>query len=166
MAQTLSWLRPRFHVTTPSYYGYSLLVDPDVGQTVRRVHWAWQAHQVFVGSSGWPPGSGITQVGLVWTDQTGSNIPTPLSQPEADWIALENVRWDTELSRTTDIVWEMHSTFPQTSWDTQSMRKQVPTNPVWSLYMSWETEVASDTASPFNYAAWGTASVLLGTDPS
>lgn len=166
MAQTLSWTRPRFHITTPSYFGHSLLVDPNVGQTIRRVHWSWQAHQVFVGSAGWPPGSGITQVGLVWTDQSGTNIPTPLSQPEADWIALETITWETILSRTTDVVWVINSRPPVASWDTKSMRKQVPTNPVWSLHMSWETEVASDSASPFTYAVAGAASVLLGTDPA
>lgn len=166
MAQTLSWTRPRFHSTSPNYFGHSLLVDPDPGQTIRRVHWSWQAHQVFVGTSGWPPGSGITQVGLVWTSEVGSNIPTPLSQPDADWIALETIVWDTILSRTTDIVWVLNSRPPVAGWDTQSMRKQDPAGSVYSLHMSWETEVASDSASPFNYAAAGVASVLIGTDPA
>jgi len=86
---------------------------------------------------------------------------------EADWLDLNQEMWDTQfvIPTTGDPFCEFH-TRGHRDFDTKSMRKQVTEGPAFNLHLSWETALASDTASGFGYGASASWSILIGTPPS
>jgi len=168
MAQTLSWRRGIFSQTPTNFFGHILLFVPDPSHTIRRTYWSWRAHQIFQASS-WPPGSEVTRVALWWGSSTitPSEIPTPISQPNEDYVDIRTVVWDTQAFFSgNNLFWDVHSRPPVDEWSTQGQRKQTDNAPNLGLYVTWETSAATDTVSPFNYAVSGAYSILDGAPPA
>lgn len=166
MALVTRWERGEILAPSPSYFGHAVMYTPGASETILRVHWSWYAHNFF-NSDLWPPGTSCTKVGLVWDVGTGPDTPTPISQPDADWMALHTAVWDSQFIRISTInQWELHSRGPVQGFDTKSMRKQVSVGPAFNLSMSWETLRTSDQPADFTYAAMGSYSVLVGSPAS
>lgn len=166
MALVTRWERGHLEAPGFSYFGHTVMYTPGAGETVLRVHWAFSARGL-MNTGAWAPGSSTTLVGLVWDTAVGSATPTPISQPEADWLDLNQEMWDTQfvIPTTGDPFCEFH-TRGHRDFDTKSMRKQVTEGPAFNLHLSWETALASDTASGFGYGASASWSILIGTPPS
>lgn len=166
MALVTRWERGHLEAPGFSYFGHTVMYTPGAGETVLRVHWNF-TFRGLMNTGAWAPGSSTTRVGLLWDTAVGSDTPTPISQPDADWMDLQQASWETQLvlSGTGSFFCEYHTRTGK-DFDTKSMRKQVTVGPAYNLILSWETALASDTVSGFSYGASGCWSILLGSPAS
>ena len=166
MALITRWERGHLEAPTLTYFGHTVMYTPGAGETLLRAHWNFTMRGL-MNTGAWAPGSSTTRIGLVWDTGTGGDTPTPISQPDADWLDLQLATWESQLvlSGTGDFFCEFHTRTGK-DFDTKSMRKQVTVGPAYNLSLSWETATATDTVPFFGYGVSGCWSLLIGTPPA
>lgn len=161
---SLEWRRNSFARATFETFDAFELTTLVPGETVTRTIMGWNANVVAASSTGSPSSSMITKIGLIlWTPSTPpSSLPTPISQPNADWLSLTTVPWRSSLAESTNIVWSCNASIGPEGINSQGQRR-VPPGPDLSLYISWESLFAHDTDPAFVYAPVGTVDALIRT---
>lgn len=159
---SLEWRRNSFARPTFNSFDAFELTTLTPGETVVRTIMGWNANVVAASSTGSPSSAAITKVGLIlFTPSTPpSGLPTPISQPNADWISLATVPWRSSLAESTNIVWSCNASIDAHGENSQGQR-HVPAGPNLSLYISWESLFAVDTNPAFVFAPVGTVDALI-----
>ena len=162
MARVKVWERNSSAQTSFDSFGGFEMITLVPGETVLRTIMGWNANVVAASSTGSPASSMITKVGLIlFTVSTPpAGLPTPISQPNADWISLATLPWTSYVAESTNIVWSMNSNMGPNGVNSQGMRK-VPPGPNLSLYMVWESLFATDTDPSFVFAPVITMDALI-----
>lgn len=112
-----------------------------------------------------PYGNAVTKFGLVlWDAGASSGIPTPISQPDADWMDLQTASWRfRQITGSSaagfSVIFEANSGPPDI--DSKSMRKNEQGISL-AVWLSWETQFGDATNPDFAFAVSGAASVLVG----
>ncbi len=162
MTRAKEWRRSTFAQTAPETFDSVELTELVAGETVLRSIMSFNANHVEASSVGSPASSAIIKVGLIlWTPHTAPiNLPTPVSQPNADWFSMATLPWQTVLAESTNIVWNCNAHMPAEGINSQGQRK-VPAGPDMSVYISWESLFAVDTFSTFTFTPVGGVDLLI-----
>lgn len=162
MVRALEWRRSTFAQTAAETFDSVELTQLVAGETVRRSIMSFNANFVAASSVGSPASSAIIKCGLIlWTPHTPpNNLPTPVSQPNADWFSMCTMPWQTVLAESTNIVWNCNAHMPTEGINSQGQRK-VPPGPDMSVYISWESLFAVDTFSTFKFTPVGGVDLLI-----
>jgi hypothetical protein len=162
MAEPTDWRRGGGYNATANYYGWIKLIEFAPGETLLKTWWKanlWGTYQ----ATSYPPGSALTKVGLLWASATepSGGQDTPVSQPDSDWIAMATVSWDGLAWGSTTTFWWLHAETAPQDLEVKSMRKN-DTGDLMALWVSWESFLASDTGSGWNYKGHCGVSCLVG----
>lgn len=135
-----AWVRGhRVGVTPPGtgYYGGDTLIVVDPGETVLRSWVFWSGWSLMAPANDFPPGGSLLRVGMAWVPFLDPGNPTPISQPDADWLWISSFRArEVNLSRATNVAWFLEYG-TDTDVSVKSMRRNRTDEP-YALYLSWE----------------------------
>jgi len=152
---TDGWIRSTSsNANNSGYYGSTerILVHPD--QTALRSWWNIGLYYLEAGIDQYPPGSSILRAGLLY-DVSGldpSATPTPISQADADWLAITTINPSVvQLSRAVNVAWQINWGFP-IDISVKSQRKN-QTAEDHSLYICWEWGL-QDQEAGFEIDGW------------
>ena len=90
-----------------------ILVQP--GQTVLRSWWNVGLYYLSTDENVYPPGNSILRAGVVYdvADLEPLSTPTPISNADADWMAITTMNaTGVQLSRATNVAWQINWGFP------------------------------------------------------
>lgn len=164
MALATFWNRAVVTDTTGGIFNAYRMVNVAVGSTLLRAYWSFHAHGAANDSGTFPPGAGITRVGLLWALESAdlATLPSPISQPDDNWIDIQSFYWSPLIDITsTQVTWVWYGTLGMPDLSTKAMRK-VPGSDPYSVYMVWETSDAADTTSGFSIRVAGSVDCLIG----
>jgi hypothetical protein len=165
MARATEWRRGTavFDVGE-QYYGWLNLGGIEPGETLIRTRWNLVLWTTYGDQATYPAGSSITKAGIIFQPVGTVDVDTPISQPESDWIDLRTMPWRVSLALSTEAAWHLAADAGTPDPDAKAMRKN-DTEDTLSLYVSWETMLASDTVSGFFYRGAATADMLVALAP-
>lgn len=150
-----AWVRAvRTGVTPPGtgFFGYEHMISVNPGETVLRSWVNWGGWNIDAPQPNFPPGGSLLRVGLAWVPFLEPNVPTPVSNPEADWMWITTLHpKEVQLSRATDVNWYMQWD-PGIDQSVKSMRRN-RTEDVYSLVLAWEFQLAG-AVSGFELPYW------------
>lgn len=164
MALIHRWARASVSPPGANWWGRTPLVAIAPGETVLRTHWSFSAYNVLQDNNQ-PWGNGVTKFGLVlWDAGASSGIPTPISQPDADWIDLQTAQWvadQVEVRSLSETDWIFRANSRPPDIDSKAMRKNEQGIDL-AVWLSWETQFGDSTNPNFAFVTSGAASVLIG----
>ena len=137
---------------------YGAMQGPTIldGETLLRSWWNLEIFDLSAGVNVYPPGGSILKTGLVYAEAAlGLNdTPTPVSNPEAEWLSLSvcNPRI-VQFSRATNVAWQINWGFAQ-DISAKSMRKN-QTGGSMAVYVSWEFALGADRETDWAVSNWG-----------
>lgn len=157
-----SWVRSIRVGTTPSgtgYYGSQIMLTVDPGETLLKSWVSWGGWTIRSGGD-YPPGGSLLRVGLAWQPFLEPNNPTPVSQPDADWLWITSIApSEVQLSRSVDVAWYLQYG-TQTDTPVKSMRRN-RTDETYGLWLSWEFALSGQ-ATGFELPFWnGSVDALI-----
>lgn len=136
------------------FFGFVPLIGLTPGQTVLRSWWNVGFHHLVDDVATYPPGSSILRAGVAY-DVAGldeTNTPTPITNADADWIAITTLNPSTAvLARATTNAWLTVWGFP-VDLSIKSQRKN-DTLANRTLYVSWEMSL-NDEIPGFTMNGW------------
>lgn len=134
------WVRST--ATNPNndgFFGSVPLISVGVDQTVLRSWWNIGLYYLDAGVDVYPPGNSILRAGVVYdvADLTPSGTPTPITNADADWLAITTLNpYSVQLSRATNVAWQLNWGFA-IDQSIKSQRKN-ETAAARTLYLAWE----------------------------
>lgn len=152
MARSGSWLRSFGGTTAYSTFDHVALMTIANGQTINRTLWSWSACLTESTSAGVPTGSSLTRVGLIVLEPGAATVPMPITDAEADWLAIETCRWTGNITTSTNVDWFLQAGFGAPDLESKAQRLCVSAEGE-QVYCSWETWVAADAVGPFAFVA-------------
>lgn len=150
MARSGSWLRSFNGTTAFAPADWTPLMTIANGQTITRTLWSWNAAIVAATSDGIPTGSSFTRVGLILREPGATDIPSPISDPEEDWFAIETCLWRIAVAESTNIVWALQAGFGAPDLESKAQRLCVSDEGE-QVYCSWETWGGADAVGPISF---------------
>lgn len=158
MARSRAWTRNSFARISPATFDGFELYQMAPGSTVIRTILAWNAVHVEATSVGNPAGSTITKIGLMIAPESQpiSSLPSPITQPNADWLSLCTLPWTTTQSESTNIIWTNNCNTGVLGVNSQGQRKVPPGGGDYSLYIIWESLLGADADPSFAFTPVGT----------
>jgi len=136
------------------FYGSVPLILVQPGQTVLRAWWNVGFYHTLSGATQYPPGSSILRAGVLY-DEAGlepNETPTPISQADADWMAITTLNPNVAgLSQADVNTWYTHWGFP-VDLSIKSQRKN-QTEGNRTLYLAYEMGL-EDEVSGFAMSGW------------
>lgn len=150
-----AWVRGTRVGATPAgtgYYGGDILITVNPGETVLRSWVFWSGYTLMAPVNEFPPGGSLLRVGMAWVPFLGSGNPTPVSQPDADWMWISSFRArEVNLSRATNVAWYLeYGTDIDIS--VKSQRKNQTDEP-YALRVAWEFALSGQ-ATGFQLPFW------------
>ena len=136
------------------FFGSVPLIGLTPGQTVLRSWWNIGMYYLAADVDVYPPGSSILRAGVVYdvVDLAPSATPTPISNADADWLAITTINPTVvQLSRATNVAWQINWGFP-VDVSIKSQRKNT-TMANRTLYLAWEFSL-NDEVSGFTIPGW------------
>jgi len=136
------------------FFGSVPLISVGVGQTVLRAWWNLGLYHVLDPASEYPPGASILRAGVVYAEADLAPLatPTPISNADADWLAITTINPGIAvLSRATTNAWMTQWGFP-VDLSIKSQRKN-QTEDARTLYLAWEMSL-EDEVSGFTMTGW------------
>lgn len=121
------------------FFGSVPLIGVSPGQTVLRAWWNIGLHHLVDDVATYPPGSSILRAGVVYdvAGLTPAQTPTPISNADADWLAITTLNPTTAvLARATTNAWLTLWGFPIDLSIKSQRRNDTVGNR--ALYMAWE----------------------------
>lgn len=149
------WVRAT--ATNPNndgFFGSVPLIGVSVDQTVLRSWWNVGFHHLVDDVAEYPPGSSILRAGVVYdvAGLTSAQTPTPISNADADWLAITTLNPITAvLARATTNAWLTVWGFP-IDLSIKSQRKN-DTAAARTLYVAWEMSL-NDEVPGFTMNGW------------
>jgi hypothetical protein len=152
---TDGWVRAT--ATNPNNSGFFgsvplILVQP--GQTVLRSWWNLGLYYLDSDVDQYPPGNSILRAGVVYAEEGLMPLatPTPISNADADWLAITSVNpYGVQLSRAVNVAWQLNWGFP-IDLSIKSQRRN-DTEDDMTLYLAWEMSL-DDEVSGFTMNGW------------
>jgi len=144
-------------VTNPNndgFFGSVPLVGLTPGQTFIRGWWNVSMFYLDTDVNIYPVGSSLLRAGIVWdvVDLEPLETPTPISNPDADWVAITSINpYSVQLSRATNVAWQINWGFPIDLSIKSQRRNDSEANMV--LYAAWEMAL-EDEVSGFTMNGW------------
>jgi hypothetical protein len=136
------------------FFGSVPLISVGVDQTVLRAWWNLGLYHVLEEATEYPPGASILRAGVVYAeaDLEPLETPTPISNADADWLAITTINPSIAvLARATTNAWMTLWGFPidlsiksQRRNDTEASR---------TLYLAWEMSLENE-VSGFTMTGW------------
>jgi hypothetical protein len=156
------WRRADFFVEDDDQaWNTKEMVTIEPGESILRVRWGLQLVNVAV-QAAWPAGNIVVKAGIVFDDAAIAvdTAPTPITNPDADWLDMSFVPWDGQISRATNVAWMMFGTVRQReARERRDLSSTAVTDS--SVYLSWEWLNGTPTgADPF-FERTGTVDALI-----
>lgn len=149
------WVRAT--ATNPNndgFFGSVPLITVQPDQTVLRAWWYVGFHHLVDDVAEYPPGSSILRAGVVYdeADLLPSGTPTPISNADADWLAITSLNPSTAvLARATTNAWLTIWGFPiDLSIKSQRLNSTAENR---TLYVAWEMSL-NDEVPGFTMNGW------------
>jgi len=136
------------------FFGSVPMIGVSVDQTVLRAWWNIALYHVLDPSSTYPAGASILRAGVVYdeADLLPSGTPTPISNADADWLAITTMNPHVAiLARETTNAWVTLWGFP-IDLSIKSQRKN-ETAAARTLYLAWEMSLEDEVAG-FTMTGW------------
>ena len=136
------------------FFGSVPLISVGVDQTVLRGWWNLGLYHVIDPSSTYTAGASILRAGVVYdeADLLPSGTPTPISNADADWLAITTMNPHIAiLARETTNAWVTLWGFP-IDLSIKSQRKN-ETAAARTLYLAWEMSLEDEVAG-FTMTGW------------
>lgn len=148
-----------------SYWGYVPLVGVSPGQTVLRSWWNISVGATFGDSAAYPPGASVLRAGIAYVSEadTLGLKPTPVSNADADWMAITSIPpHSVSLNQTTagntwNFEWNMGI-----DKSIKSQRKNTTTENHF-LWLAWEFSLKETIVGFEGFQWWGTLDAYLRT---
>lgn len=136
------------------FFGSVPLVTLLPDQTVLRAWWNIGLYYLDSDVNVYPPGNSILRAGVVFDDADllPSGTPTPITNADADWLAITTLNpYGVQLSRATNVAWQLNWGFI----DDQSIKSQRRNDTAENrtLYLSWEMGLSGE-ISGFTMNGW------------
>lgn len=138
--------------TATSTFGWTPMAIIAAGETIDRCLWAVNFSATFATTAGFPPGSSFTKAGLIMSVPGSTDLPTPISQPDADWIDLVTCPWRGNIAISTGVDWLCFAGIGAPDKEAKAKRTN-HSSPDAQLYVSWETWAAFDIQPGFKFSA-------------
>jgi hypothetical protein len=136
------------------FFGSVPLISVGVDQTVLRAWWNIGLFHVIDDVGEYPPGSSILRAGVVYdvADLLPSGTPTPISNADADWLAITTINpTEAILARETTNAWVTLWGFPiDLSIKSQRLNSTAAAR---TLYLAWEMSL-EDEVPGFTMNGW------------
>ncbi len=161
----MSWLRG---TTTngyqQAYWGYQQLIGVNVNQTVLGAYWNINVFGTWGGINFFPPARSLMRAGLLWAEDglPAGNTPTPISQPDADWMDIETIQPDVSYTTSTQNNWHVQWGFKFDQRVKAQRRNRGPE--LMGLYVSFEFNLGGSHVDPFAITGWNGSIDALVSD--
>lgn len=129
-----------------------ILVQP--GQTVLRSWWNLGLYYLSSDENVYPPGNSILRAGVVYdvADLAPLSTPTPISNADADWMAITTMNpTGVQLSRATNVAWQINWGFPIDLSIKSQRRNDTAGN--MTMYLAYEFGLSGE-ISGFTLTGW------------
>ena len=136
------------------FFGSVPLISVLPGQTVLRSWWNIGMYYLAADVDVYPPGSSILRAGVVYDveDLMPIATPTPISNADADWLAITTINPTVvQLSRAVNVAWQINWGFP-IDLSIKSQRRN-DTEDSRTLYLAFEFGL-EDEVSGFTIPGW------------
>lgn len=152
---TDGWVRATAtNVNNSGFFGSVPITLVQPTQTVLRAWWNIGLYYLAADVDQYPPGSSILRAGVCYdvAGHTPLETPTPISNADADWMAITTINpyWP-QISRATNVAWQMNWGFI-TDVSIKSQRRNA-TEDDYTLYLAWEMAL-EDEVSGFTMSGW------------
>jgi len=152
---TDTWLRTvATNTNNDGFFGSQAMIDVNPTQTALRSWWNVGFFYLSTDENVYPPGSSILRAGLGYfeADLDPLATPTPITNSDADWLAITTVNpYSVQLSRATNVAWQINWGFLSDA-SAKSMRKNDTMDDM-QLYIAWEMQL-EDEVSGFTMSGW------------
>lgn len=161
----MSWLRGvRVDGPNGGFYGASQPIGVNVNQTVLKSYWNIGIYGTWGDVAGYPPGSSILRAGLLMAENELplQDTPTPISNPEADWLDIETINPYVVYGVSNANNWNVRWGF-RFDQQVKAMRRNRGPE-LQGLYVSWEFQLGSNRVDPFIIGGWNCSVDALLSD--
>lgn len=161
------WVRST--ATNPNndgFFGSVPLIGLSPTQTLLRGWWNVSMYYLDADVDQYPPGSSLLRAGIVYAEEGLEPLetPTPISNPDADWIAITSINpYGVQLSRAVNVAWQINWGFPIDLSIKSQRRNDTEDNMV--LYAAWEMAL-EDEVSGFTMNGWWASMDALVRTPA
>lgn len=147
------------------FFGSEQQIGLNPQQTVLRAYWNIQLYQLWGDQNFYPPGSSLCRAGLLYAENGLDPLatPTPISNPDADWMDIETI--SPEVSYTTSTInnWLVRWSFRFDQSVKSQRRNDGPG--LMGLYVAWEFLLGENRIDPFQILGWNSSIDALVTLP-
>lgn len=146
------------------FFGSVPLISVGVDQTVLRAWWNVGLYYLSSDENVYPPGNSILRTGVVYdvADLEPLETPTPISNADADWLAITTMNPHVvQLSRATNVAWYISWGFP-VDMSIKSQRRN-DTEAARTLYLAYEFGLSGEIMGYTLTGWWCSIDALLRT---
>ena len=136
------------------FFGSVPLIGVSPGQTVLRAWWNVGMYYLSTDENVYPPGNSLLRAGVVYdvADLEPLETPTPVSNADADWMAITTMNpTGVQLSRATNVAWQLNWGFPIDLSIKSQRRNDTMENH--TLYLAYEFALSGEIMG-FTLSGW------------
>lgn len=150
-------------VTSEPYWGYVPMIALHPGQTVLRAWWNIGISLINPNSTEYPAGASMLRAGVAYVDQNEVDVvkPTPVSNPDADWMAITSVNPRIiQFSNNTSVVPWFHLYGFEIDLSIKSQRRNNTTEPKF-LWLAWEFSLKNESTDWNEFEWWASMDAYI-----